>query len=635
MKSKNNKLSVLLAGVSGAVVLAVAVIAINIIAARLYGRLDLTEDKIYTLSKGTKNILEKMSDGVVVKFYFSRSTKQLPTMIKTYGTRVEEVLREYANRSAGKLTLEVFDPKPDTDDEEWARKYGLQAITLGNGDPFYFGAVLLQSSREFILPYFDPRREEFLEYDISEALVQVQNKTKAKVGILSSLPVIASSAPMMMPMAETQPSWIFVEQLRKNFEVVEVAATSSSIDDQINVLLIIHPKMLQDSTLYAIDQFVMRGGRLLVAVDPFSRLDLSMSGNMARMSGRMPEISSDLKTLFTAWDIDYNPGKVVGDLSAMIQINAGGMTIPYPYFINMRNDRIDRQSVITQKLNQVMVAEGGAFELKSGSKFEFLPLLKTSAEAGTADGMFASFMGPAEFAKQLKTENKSLVQAAVVNGDFVSAFKDGPPAPSPDSKEKANIGKEHLSAVKQRNSIVLIADVDFVHDSNAVEQFRFGPQVISRPRNDNIALLLNAVDFLAGSSDLISIRSKGKITRPFTKVEELQKAAQQKWQQEEDRLSSRLSELEKKLNELQGQRADGSQLSMSADQQRELGRFRQEEADVRKARREVRKNLREDIESLGNYLIVTNLLIVPLGVGIFGMAVFISRQRRMKRREST
>jgi ABC-type uncharacterized transport system involved in gliding motility auxiliary subunit len=631
LKSRKSKLLATTAGGLG--ILLIAILCFNIIASRFYGRLDVTQDKIYSLSDGTKKIIDKVGDDVVVKFYFSRSVKQLPVMIKTYASRVEEVLKEYQARSQQKIIVEVLDPKPDTDDEEWARKYGIQGIPLGNGEQIYFGAVFLQGKREFVIPYFDPRREEFVEYDISEALVQVQTKTKTKVGILSSLGVMGAEAPMMMQMQpNSQPSWIFVEQLRKNFEVVNIPSSTSTIDPAVNVLVVIHPKQLSDATLYGIDQFVMRGGRLVVAVDPFSRVELSQVGAMARQQGQMPQVGSDLKTLFAAWEVEFEGGQIVGDLDGMMQVNAGGVAVAYPYFVTIRNDGFDRKSVITQKLNQMLIAEGGALKLKAGSKFEFAPLLQTSPEAGSADAAFASFIGPAEFAKQLKQGSQKAVLAALLTGEFSSAFKDGPP-PASDA-DKSAPKPDHLAAAKQRNSILIIGDVDFLHDSNSVEQFRFGPQVITRPRNDNLAFLMNAVDYLGGSEDLISIRSRGKLARPFTRVEEIQKAAQLRWQKEEDRLSQRLTEVDKKLNELQGQRADGSRLTLSPEQEREVVRFRQEEAEVRKARREVRKNLREDIEKLGNRLIALNMLVVPFGVGVFGVSVFVRRSRRMKRKDS-
>lgn len=624
MQNSKNKIKKILTGIG---ILVVAVISINVIATKLRLRLDVTEGKIYSLSDGSRSILGKISEPIEIQLYFSRSSKALPPIFKTYGTRVEEVLREYVGASGGKLSLNIYDPMPDTDEEEWARKYGINPLDTGKNETIFFGAVFLKGRSEIAIPYFDPRREEFLEYDISEALVQIQNTEKKTIGVMSSLKVLGGGGSSFQ--GEQSQGWVLFDQLKKSYIIKPVETTADKIDQDINILFVMHPKDLSDATSYAIDQFVLRGGRLIVAVDPFSRIDLATAGQMAQMSGQMPQTSSNLKKLFDHWGIQYDPTQILGDLQGMPQIQVQSGAISYPYFVNIRQEGMSPDSQIASKLNHVMIAEGGGLSLKEGSSLTLELLLKSSKQSGFANAMMAGFMQPEEFAKQLKPDGVEHAVSGLLQGKFTTAF--------PEGITNAESGSNDTSGLKESaedNMVLIIADTDFMHEQNAVDQMRFGPQVILRPRNDNFAFVMNALDLMSGSGDLISIRSRGKITRPFTKVEQLQVAAQQRWQEEEERLSSRLQDLEKKLSELQSNRASGSVLSLTSAQQLEITKFRDEEAQVRKQRREVRRKLREDIESLGRSLIALNLTLVPLAVAAFGLWIFSRRTYRRKRGEN-
>ena len=597
----------------------VAITFIVIITSRFYFRLDVTEDGAYSLSDGSRSIAAKLEDKVDAKLYFSKSVKDMPVLIKQYGLRIEEVLREYAAASSGKLTIEVIDPRPDTDEEEWAHKYGIQGLPSQSGEKIFLGVVFLAAEQEVSIPYLDPRKEAFLEYDISEALVKLRTSKKPKLGLLSSLKMTGS--PPQMPGMPPQPGaepWAIVSSLENSFELKELGQDTTTIDKDIQVLFVVHPKNLSDKTLYAIDQFVMRGGRLLVAVDPFSRVDLAMQG-MANQ-GQMPQASSQFDKLFKAYGIEYAGSEVVGDLSRGTPISAGGQRVIYPVFMTMMPEDLNRKSKITSQLKQIMFAEGGSISLKKDAGHTFTPLLSTTADAGTIASMMLAYQRPQDVAANFKTKGEKKVLAARIQGKFSSAFGGVPPADADQSSK--------LSETKEENIVVVVADVDFFHDQNAVNKMRFGSQILVSPRNDNLNLLLNAAELLGGNQDLISIRSSGQISRPFTKVLEIQKAAQQRWQKEEELLSKELESLEKKLTELQKQRTDGNRMSMTESQQREIRKFREEERQVRKRRREVRKNLREDIENLGHTLIAINLLSTPLCVAGFGLVVYKRRSRR-------
>jgi ABC-type uncharacterized transport system involved in gliding motility auxiliary subunit len=611
--------------------LILVVLCVNIIAARVHGRIDVTAEKVYTLSDGTKDIIKDLKNDVEIKFYFSRSIKELPVQIKTYASRVEEVLGEYAARSGGRITVSFIDPKPDTDDEEWARKYGVQGVALPTASEMFFGVVFLQGTLENAIPYLDPRREEFLEYDLSEALLHSQKSEKHKVGILSSLPIMNSSG---MGDGQEQGEWAFVTELRKSFEVSEVATTVENISKDLSVLIVYHPKNLSDSTLYAIDQFVVQGGRLIVAVDPMSRVDLMHQARAQQNPSGPPETSSDLKKLFDAWGIVYDSQQLVGDIEHSVMINAGGQELNYPFFINFTTEGLSKSSVTTGNLTSFMFAEGGFLDVKPESGSTLEPLITSSKTAGTVTPMAGSFTNPVALIPNLKVGSKPMVLAGVVNGKFKSAFPEGKPMGKDSAAPDASTPQvgAHVKEADKENSIVVIADSDFIFDNNAVDKMRFMNQVMLRPKNGNLAFLINTVDFLGGSKELISIRSKGRVSRPFTVVEDLQRRAQEHWKKVEDDLSNQLSSVQKKLNDLQAQRADGSNLQMTSQQQAAIGTFREEERQVRMKRREVRKNLREDIESLGNKLAAANLLFVPTFVSGFGIAAIYRRSRRGQRR---
>ena len=614
---------------SGLAILVVAIVSLNIISSKLSFRADLTQDKVYSLSEGTKTIVKKLDKDVTIKLFFSRSIKELPIPIKTYATRVEEVLQEYKSVSGGRITVEVIDPKPDTDDEEWAMKYGINGVRLPKGDQMFFGVVLLVGSQEIVIPYLDPRREEFLEYDLSEAIVGTMRKDRVKIGIMSSLPVMGTGNPQFGQ--EGDDTWAFVNDLSRNFNVEKIETNVTDIAPDVKVLIILHPKDLGQATLYAIDQYVLNGGRLVVGVDPMSRTDLQINSAAMRTSGQMPKVNSDLGNLFNSWDLQFDAANMVGDPTFATQINAGGTQTAYPFFMSLNEGNLSRSSVITSNLKMMLIAEGGAVSHKTGAISRFEPLITLSKDSGVIAGNMAAYMMPSDLARDLKSDGKEKVVAAMVSGKFTSAFPSGKPAAEGEAQSQPGSSRPHKTAADNETSIVVITDVDLFADANAVDKFRFGTQIMVRARNDNLNFLVNAADFLGGSEDLIAIRSKGRIARPFDRVAEIQKNAQKRWQSEEEQLTNQLNDLQKKLNDMQAQRTDGNRYVLTAEQQSEVTRFRDEERKVKQKRREVRKNLREDIEKLGRQVVAANMLFVPLAAAGLGIAMFLRRSRKYRK----
>jgi len=622
------------------VVLILAVIALNIISSSVFHRWDVTEDRIYSISEGSKSLLKKLITPIEIKFYFSRNLPGLPVMIKTYANRVEEVLQEYVSYADGKLTVETIDVEPDSSAQEWAGKYGIRSAHLPNGGELYFGLVFLKGSKEIAIPYIDPRKEASLEYSLSEAIVKLNTSKKIKVGIYSSLPVMGSGGGnMFMRDPNAKKPWYFVELMRKVFDVVEVKADVPEIEGDINVLLVIHPKFLPETFQYAIDQFVLRGGKLILAVDPVSRTDLLSMDQMARFQGGQKP-SSDLPRLLSSWGVQYDSDQLVGDLSHPLMINVGGVGLSYPLFIDLRDLAFSKETVITANLKSMIYAEGGYLSKKDGSTYQFIPLLKTSTNSGTTSAGMFGIMQPVDIAKKIENNNKKRVLAAFVKGKFKTSFPDGFPKTA--SSDKKNEPKEkdekkptqpHLDQMKKNGLIVVIADVDFMHDSNAVQRkFSFGGHTIGQMRGDNLNFLFNAVEFLSGNDELVSIRSSGKITRPFDKVTALRNEATERWKKVEEDLNREIGEVQKKLASLQQKRSDGNFFSLSPSQQAEIKRFREKEASVRGRLREVRKKLRKDIELLGKQLVFANMVVVPMIVIIFGFIIFNRRQKKARRR---
>ncbi|MEE8395044.1 MAG: GldG family protein, partial [bacterium] len=595
MKSRQTLLSGL--STAGALaLLVVALVAVNVFAGVLPLRLDVTEKSLFTLSKGSKAVLGKLTEPVTVKYYFRESLENVPLVLKTYARRVRDLLREYEANSDGKLFLETYDPRPDTDDEEWATRYGLSGAQLPNGARLIHGLVVLSEGKEAVVPFFDPRREKFLEYDITEAITRIRTKSRQTLGVISSLPMIF---PGFAPPGQRPPDWAVIQELRKGFKIENLAGDELlEIAEEIKLLLVVHPKALSDQALYALDQFVMRGGRMMVFTDPFSRLDTR------RQRQIMPDFKSDLKKLFSAWKIKFEGSKVVVDrvLATRVNTQTQGL-VNYPVWISLKGDSFNRESVITGELGDVILLDAGSFEPEKDFKQTFTPLLTTSQQSGTVDAMTVRMVGPFEVAKSAKYDGKSRVLSALLSGKFASAFPAGPPKAKP-KKDGAADAKPperklpHLAAPKADATILLVGDSDFLSDDYSVRTVNFFGQAVLTPINNNLNFVLNAADFLAGNQDLIHVRSRGTFSRPFTVVAALRVEAQKKFQQEEEALSQSLEAVRKKLRGLQEKKEGAQKVLLTNEQVAAIREFRLEEQTNSRALREVRKVLRQDIETL-------------------------------------
>jgi len=613
-------------GAAGLALLLVIIAAANLIISNLRLRVDMTGEKLYTLSHGSRAILKQLPGDVVLKFYFSSSSAEMPMGLKTYANQVQDLLKEYEIAGKGHVVLEAYDPKPDSDSEEWAQRYGVEPQqTSPFGQPVYFGLVAVCGENEQVLPGFNPRTEATLEYDITRLITRVAWPEKPVVGVLSSLPVLggAQNPMMMMRRQPRDEGWTAFKDLRKDYTVREVKPDAEEIESDVKTLVVIHPKELSDKTLFAIDQFVLRGGRLIVCVDPFSIADFeaNQQNQMMMQMGGGGASPSTLGKLFDAWGIAFDTSKVVADLSCATKLNNGnGGVEDNPAFLSLEPANLTKSDLLTAQLSQVMMPFAGALSANTPKELTFTPLITTSKDnACLIDQMNAQF-GMSAMRAQLKPDGTQRVLAGRLQGTFKTAF--------PKGLEGGDTNKVSNLLTSGTSTVMIFGDTDFLNDRFCVQMMNTLFGNIAQPINDNLTLFGNTVEQFAGRQELIGVRSRGQFNRPFAKVDALEAKAMKKWQSEEERLEAALQETQQRLSALQQKKTGTERLILSKEQQTELEQFRRTQAETRKQLKDVRKNLNREIESLGLTLKVANIALVPLLV--IGFGIFHGLQRRKR-----
>jgi ABC-type uncharacterized transport system involved in gliding motility auxiliary subunit len=616
-------------------------VLINYLASSLPTRLDLTAQRIYTLSAGTKALVAKIEEPVQLDFYFSRSSSTLPVDIKSYAERVQEMLGQYVRSAHGKITLNVIDPKPDTPEEEKATAAGIAPQTSRMaGEQYYFGLVAIQAEQQKVIPALVTEREQFLEYDLSQLLYQAQLVDRRKLGLLSGVPLRPEMDYMAMQSGRMPQNQMVISEWEKTFEIVPVEATADVLPANLDVLAVIHPQNLSPKLQFAIDQFLLAGKPVFVAVDPSSRYFRARGSQMAMMGGPTPSVSSDLPVLFKGWGIVYDPQSVVGDPVEAMPVGgiSPGSVVRYPIWLNVTKDYLNSTALPTSQLESMLLVEAGSFSLKDTSGLTLTPLLESSAQSGTLMGMAIGMTPPEELGRQITPSGKKVL-AALIQGKFSSAFPDGLPAepakpdakpeekkpvPTPQAESKA---PPALKASVGKSTLLLIADTDWLFDDYSVRKLNFLGTSAAEPINDNLDFANNALDFLSGSQDLISIRGKGISVRPFKVVEDMEIKAQQKNQEQLTELEGKLHKVESQLTELEGKKTEGGRLVATPEITKAIDDFRHEQVKLRASRREIRKSLREGIAALENRLLILNLLTTPVLVGCFGVWFYFRRKQ--------
>jgi len=591
-------------------------------------RIDLTDNNLYTLGDGTRAVLDGIEEPVNLYFFFSNEpTQQLP-QLRAYATRVREMLEEFAaNAPSGKLVLHVVDPVPFSEEEDRAEQLGLQAADVGTGgDSVYFGLAGTNSiGTTDRIPFFqpDPRKEQFLEYDLARLVYNLSHTDKTVVGLLTAAPVSGGFNPQTQQ--PTQP-WVIVEQAKQLLEVRTLPTSVLKVDDDVDVLWIVHPAMLDDSTQYAIDQFVMRGGRALIFVDPNAEILAGADPTGLGLSGGS---SSTLDKLFTAWGVTFNTQSIVADNRYGLSIGGRFQPVRHIGLLGLDTDAMSADDPITSGLNQINVGLAGYFELAPGATAKLTPLLSSSLESEAMPAERFQFLpDPAELLRGFTPGGKQYAIAVRLEGPLKSAFPDGAPtSEGRDAPVDTALAAAHIASTESAN-LVLVGDVDLLSDRLWVQAQNFLGQRLVTAFANNGDFVVNALDNLSGSAALIGLRSRATYTRPFTKVEELRRRADLEFRATEQRLQAELTQTEQRLGELQAARNDGNSLLMTPEQQAEIQRFLDEQIRIRQELRSVRRNLDADIDNLGAWLKAINIALVPILLTIAALGLVVLRRRR-------
>ncbi|MEX2524558.1 MAG: Gldg family protein [Gammaproteobacteria bacterium] len=581
-------------------------------------RLDLTENKLFTLSDGTINIVRSLDEPVTLDFYFSRGLLTDYPQLMNYATRVRDLLEEYAARSGGKLELNVIEPEPFSEAEDEAVANGLNGIAVNQaGNRAYLGLVGTNSTDDKeVIPFFKTDEAASLEYDVTKLIYNLANPDKRSVGIISSLPLFGGE--------ESEP-WAILEPIGEFFQVEDLGANVERIRG-IDVLMVVHPKDLDTQTEYAIDQFLLNGGRAIFFVDPLAEQDDAQPDPDNPQV--LPDMDSDPEALFETWGVEMVDQKLAADINAAMRVQTRGargpQEIDYLPWLKLDESNLSREDFATSELKLIHMATAGILRTLEDAAVTMTPLIRTSTEAMMLERDLILFQrDPSVIRSNFESGGERLTLAARLSGTVPSSFPNGPPAD--DAGETVETDAEHV-AEGELNAIV-VADTDILADMFWTRPQRmFGidvPQVIA----DNGDFVVNSLENLSGNTDLISLRSRGDYERPFKVVEEIRRKAEEQFRAREQELQAKLEETERKIMELQREGTGGDAI-LTQKQTEEIERFRQEQLQTRKELRAVQHELQKNIERLGNRLKFINIGLIPLLIGIIAVITGIIRRRR-------
>jgi ABC-type uncharacterized transport system involved in gliding motility auxiliary subunit len=622
--------------VVGVVALLIILLALNVLGNFIKFRWDLTENHSYTLSQGSQRIVQKLDTPVEIRFYYSKDNASTPVYLRTYAQEVEDLLAEFQQTSHGKIKIVKLDPKPDSDAEDSARLDGVEGQTVNLSDKVYLGLAVSCLDAKTAIPFLSPGRESLLEYDVSRAISSVANPKKAVIGVMSALPVLGRNSPMMM-MQRQQGSapWVFAQELKENYTVREVPLTADKIDDDISVLLLCYPKGISDSAQYAIDQFLLRGGKMVALLDPFSFVDFQMSGQAGMMGGE--GFSASLEKLLKAWGINFTSNQVVADPAFATKIQRESNVVQSdPSVLSLTADAINRSDPLGAASNDVLFPFAGAFLGTPAADLKEEVLISSSEQCSLIDAVTVQ-MGSDAVRKALKPAHTRYPLAVRLTGKFKTAFPNGKPAASPAESPNpsttptptpsASSTSAPLKEATNEGVVVLIGDADFAFDTIAGNEQQVLNQTVFSPTNGNLNFIESSVEMLAGDSNLMSIRSRASANRPFLVVNQMEAAAEQRYQSKIDELENSIAQTKQKLAALQSTNPSDQKTVLSPQQQAEIKKFRENEAKSDKELKQVRKDLRQEIDSLQNTLKWINIAAVPLLITLAGLGFAIFKHQ--------
>jgi ABC-type uncharacterized transport system involved in gliding motility auxiliary subunit len=639
---------------AGIAVIAVAtIVAVALISSLPSLRIDLTEDNLYSLSDGTRNIVSNLQTPIELMFFYSESATEDIPQIRSYGTRVQELLREIVLASNGRLSFSVIDPEPFSEDEDLATEFGIQAVPVSQGgQAIYFGLVAAQEEGAAVnpalgraaetLPLIRPDQEQFLEYEFMKLISKVNNPDLQVVGLVTQLDIDGGFDPIA---GQATQQWMIMDIIRQLYAVQRVDLTAAEIDEEIDILMIVHPEGLSEQMLYAIDQFMMRGGKTMLFLDPSadSMVSRSRQGNLIPAGMR-----SELPGLLEAWGIEFSSDKVLTDneLALRVSMGQGQRPIAHLGMLGVQRNFLTQNDIVTSRLENINLSSPGVISQAQGSTTRFEPLMISSSDAMLMDaGLLEDITDPSVLFDEFVSEDRSFTIAARVSGVIETAFPDGRPIEevevsaeeeeadreivAEDPVEDAPVA-EHLTSSNSEVNILVFADTDMLSDRMWVRVTQFMGQRIPQPFSNNGDMVINALDNLSGGADLSGIRSRGTYSRPFTRVIQLQRQADDRLRVEEAELLERLAETEAALAELNQDESGDLIGQVTPEIQSEVDRFNEEMLATRRSLRDVQYQLTEDIEQLGSNLKLINTALIPVILSILALLLSYVRAQRRK-----
>ena len=576
-------------------------------------RVDLTENKVYTLSNGTQQVLTGLAEPVTLYYFFSQDTTKGMTSLRNYANRVDSLLTEFEKASKGNVRINRIDPKAFSEAEDQAAQFGLTGATLGPiGEAVYFGiAGTNLVDDQIVIPFFDPQKEQFLEYDIAKMVYQLSVTEPTKVALLTDLAVAGGQNPMT---GQVEPPMVFYTQLTQLFDVELLNSTATALPEATKLLIVVHPQNLNDTLQYAVDQFAMSGGRVIAFIDP-----LFESDSMAMMAGGGPNASSF--DLLSKWGIDVDLSQIVLDAQLGLDIRGpDGGVVKHPGILGLTENNMPSDDVVTTNLDIINVASVGHLPRLQNPLLRQMVLLESSPFASVVNSAeVAAEQDPLALQRLLDDEGQFSI-AAKYSGSATSAFDQAP----------QEYDGTHTANTTNLN-VLVVADADFITDRFWVQQTNFFGETLFTPFANNGDFISNATENMSGSDALISIRSRGTFARPFDVVQDLERIAEAKFLEQEEILQSQLAQTEAQLAQLQNAQQDGNALVITPEQQAAIDEFVAQRVDIRKALREVRYELERDIDELGNVLKLVNIAVAPLVLIMVLIVLRWSLKRRARR----
>lgn len=626
------------------VLLALLFLAVNMFSNVMFrtARIDLTENGLYTVSEGTKEVAASIDEPITLRFFYSEKLANDFSRIRIYAGHVRDMLEEMRARSGGKIRLEVIDPEPFSEEEDLAMSLGLKGAPTQSGDIIYFGLVGTNSVDGLeSIPFFTDEREQYLEYDIARMVQNLSRPERPVLGIVTNLPLDTGTGGLMSAMrGDSQPFMIY-EELRDRFELEFLEQQFEAVPSRVDVLLIAHPKPLDPRTLYAIDQFVMRGGHVLAFVDPHSEVSLTAGPNGEPVRGYTE--MSDLGPLLESWGVHYDPTKIVGYRAIAQRVRTGmdarRQESDYVIWLAVPRANVAADDIVTSDVVRLNLGTVGHLTPAEGATTKFSPIVFSSEDAKLYDVDYVKTgPRPDDLLRDFKPSGERYTIAARISGPVKSAFDAQPEATAfdedgrPMQRKSGEKAGPHIAATQGDANIIVFADSDIFDDRFWVRTDSYLGERIAQPIADNAVFIMSAIDNLMGSNELISLRARDKIDRPFTVVEELRRSAERRFLAEQEALEKRVAEAERKLTELQIGGAQGQEAGPSEAEAAAIDRFRAELLESRKKLREVQRDLRRDVETLGANLRFVNIALVPLLLAVLAAGAGVLRYRRRKAR---